>query len=79
MRRNAYLKHIPEYSDITFAEIDMNGLVGEEALAKNNAELAVIHKKLKDKEERENKKMLAAARKDSNNPYGEYFDREYYI
>lgn len=57
----------------------MEGLISEAELEKNNQELAVIHKKLKDKEERENKRMQAASRKDSNNPYGEFFDREYYI
>lgn len=57
----------------------MQDLISPVGLEKNNSELAVIHKKLKDKEERENKRMLAARRKDSNNPYGEFFDREYYI
>lgn len=61
-----------------FIEIDLKELLLPENATKNNEELALIHKKLKDKEERETKKMLKN-NKGLDNPYGQFFDREYFI
>ncbi|KAL4437670.1 hypothetical protein ABPG74_012345 [Tetrahymena malaccensis] len=78
LRRYPYLKHLPPYSDILLAEVDMNGLINPENVKKNDAELAAIHQKVKEKEERELKKMQKN-RKMSDNPYGQFYDREQYL
>lgn len=71
-----YLRHLPPFSDVLFAEIDMKDLLTPETVVRNNNELELIHKKLKEKEERETKKMLKN-RKPSEDPYSMFFDREY--
>ncbi|EAR89882.4 zinc finger, C3HC4 type (RING finger) protein (macronuclear) [Tetrahymena thermophila SB210] len=78
LKRYPYLKHLPPYSDILLAEVDMNGLINPENVKKNDAELAAIHQKVKEKEERELKKMQKN-RKMSDNPYGQFYDREQYL
>ncbi|KAL4483878.1 hypothetical protein ABPG72_006253 [Tetrahymena utriculariae] len=78
LKRYPYLKHLPPYSDILLAEVDMNGLINPENVKKNDAELAAIHQKVKEKEERELKKILKN-RKMSDNPYGQFYDREQFL